>query len=246
LPLVVVAPGGLDPDHTLLPLPETAHPQADPLAEIARRELRRVLDDELDRLPQKYRAPVMLCYLDGMTNEQAARELGWPAGSMSWRLERARDLLRRRLAGRGLSLTMLVFLLAAGLATVWKIGQTGWVQSRGVVPLRQTTGPLPSHKQTGPEIERLLALLERRDGISTLQHNAWLAAQAASSAAARLAESHPALSIHAAAWQQNTGAMQSAALLLAQASSESDSAAIRTAARRLSESCTQCHLALRP
>src|SRR5204862_244277 len=80
--------------------PEEYHPQADPLTEITRRELRRVIDDELHRLPEKYRAPLVLCYLEGKTNEEAARELGWPAGSMSPRLERGRALLRLRLLRR--------------------------------------------------------------------------------------------------------------------------------------------------
>jgi RNA polymerase sigma factor (sigma-70 family) len=73
-------------------------------------ELRPVLDEEINQLPEKYRSPLVLCYLEGKTNQQAASELGWPLGSISRRLARGRELLRRRLLGRGLVLSGAVLL----------------------------------------------------------------------------------------------------------------------------------------
>ena len=65
-------------------------------------ELRPLLHEEVDRLPDKYRLPVILSYLEGRSNEEVASLLGWPVGTVKGRLFRARDLLRSRLTRRGI------------------------------------------------------------------------------------------------------------------------------------------------
>jgi RNA polymerase sigma factor (sigma-70 family) len=80
-------------------------PPADPLADLIWQDLRPVLHEEVNRLPKKYRAPFVLCYLEGKTNEQAAQLLGCPKGTVLSSLSRAREQLRRRLTRRGLTLS---------------------------------------------------------------------------------------------------------------------------------------------
>ena len=69
------------------------------------RDLRPVLDEEINRLPEKFRSPIVLCYLQGRTNDEAARLLGCPKETIRKRLWRAREALRSRLARRGLTLS---------------------------------------------------------------------------------------------------------------------------------------------
>jgi RNA polymerase sigma factor (sigma-70 family) len=68
-------------------------------------DVRPILDEEIQRLPEKYRLPVILCYLEGQTNDEAARLLNCPRGTIATRLARARERLRSRLVRRGVTLS---------------------------------------------------------------------------------------------------------------------------------------------
>jgi zinc protease len=94
---------GLDVDHQ--------QPRADRLEA---NELRALIDAELERLPSRYRQPVILCDLEGQTHEQAAAQIGCPVGTVKSRLSRGREQLRSRLVRRGVAPS--VALLASTLA----------------------------------------------------------------------------------------------------------------------------------
>ena len=79
------------------------------------RDVRPMLDEAISALPSRYRAPIVLCYFEGLTNAQAARRLGCPRGTVATRLARARDRLRARLTRRGAALS--VGLVATGLSS---------------------------------------------------------------------------------------------------------------------------------
>jgi RNA polymerase sigma factor (sigma-70 family) len=87
----------------LAALPPTGAAPVDPLTEVSARELLQIVDDELARMPERYRLPVLLCGLEGLARDEAAARLGWSLGAFRGRLERGRDLLRERLTKRGLT-----------------------------------------------------------------------------------------------------------------------------------------------
>jgi RNA polymerase sigma factor (sigma-70 family) len=85
--------------HAALRVVEAVEPSE--AVDIDRDELGPMVQEEVRRLPERYRAAVVLCYWEGLTQEQAAAQLGCPLGTVRSRLARARDLLRRRLMRRG-------------------------------------------------------------------------------------------------------------------------------------------------
>ena len=91
-------------------LTPAARPEPDDLA---------ALHDELARLPDRYRLPVLLCLVEGLTHPAAAARLGWPVGTVAGRLSRAKALLRDRLTRRGVTAGLTVAPLAGG----------GWVSA---------------------------------------------------------------------------------------------------------------------
>jgi RNA polymerase sigma factor (sigma-70 family) len=99
----------------------------DPAAEVTWREAQAILDKEMQRLPERYRAPLILCYLECLTRDEAAKQLGLSPTTLHGRLERARDLLRHRLAKRGLTLAAVMSAAAlsetAAQAALFAVGQ---------------------------------------------------------------------------------------------------------------------------
>ncbi|HEY8505130.1 MAG TPA: RNA polymerase sigma factor [Gemmataceae bacterium] len=99
---------------------EPAAATPEPSAELAWRELRALLDEELARLPEVLRAPLLLCYFEGCTQDEAARRLGWKKRTLKARVDRGRRALRARLSRRGVELpaALAVPLLGSAVAAV--------------------------------------------------------------------------------------------------------------------------------
>jgi RNA polymerase sigma factor (sigma-70 family) len=121
----------------------TPTPVPSPASEAARRELEAVLDEELARLPEAYRSALLLCLLGGEGREEAARKLDCSLRSVKRRLERGRDLLRRRLARRGWSLG--TALLVASLGSARASAPRGFLLARTA---RAATGTTAAASET--------------------------------------------------------------------------------------------------
>jgi RNA polymerase sigma factor (sigma-70 family) len=104
-------------------------------------ELLRILDEEVQRLPERYRSPLLLCYLDGRTQDEAAKQLGWSLSTLRRRLNTGRERLRARMTrqgatlGAGLFAAFLVPTAARGALTAElqrAIVKTGIAASKGI------------------------------------------------------------------------------------------------------------------
>jgi RNA polymerase sigma factor (sigma-70 family) len=99
---------------------------SDPLDELTARELLLALDEEVERLPEVQRLAVVLCCLEGLSQEEAGRRLGWTPGSVKGGLERGRNRLYARLARRGLTLAAVL-----GAAEVARAAVGGFAEASG-------------------------------------------------------------------------------------------------------------------
>jgi RNA polymerase sigma factor (sigma-70 family) len=100
---------------------------SDPVANLTVREFQAVLDDELNCLPEKFRAPILLCCLEGKSRDEAARYLGWTLAEVKNRLEQGRERLRTGLARRGV-------LLGTALTSAWLLETAAQADCPSIVP----------------------------------------------------------------------------------------------------------------
>jgi len=103
-------------------------------------ELCSILHEEIERLPERERLPVILCYLEGLTYEQAAARLHWTVPALCYRLSKARERLRYRLTRRGMTERSLGVIMASAKITASASLPASWTQAAVTVG---TEGPIP-------------------------------------------------------------------------------------------------------
>lgn len=122
------------------------------------------LHEEIDRLPDKYRRPIILCYMQGQTQVQAARTLNWPLGTVQIRLHRGRERLRSRLTRRGAGLFAVTNSeLATSLSVPAAVFRRDWTETTARAAVRfaagQGTSGLVAPPVTGLAESVLVAML---------------------------------------------------------------------------------------
>ena len=122
-----------------------------------------ILHDELARLPDRYRLPLLLCGLEGLTHPAAAARLGWPVGTVAGRLSRAKALLRDRLSRRGVSAGL-------GLVAADAVGG-GWVSATAAAAATFAAGGVAG---VSPSVLHLAKGLVRAVTVTKLQRAAGL------------------------------------------------------------------------
>ncbi len=216
--------------------PENYHPLVGPSREVDRGDLRRILDDELRNLPEKYRAPVILCWLEGLTHEEAAQELGWPTGSMSRRLNRARNLLRLRLSHRGVT-SALVLVFVAMVAAI--AGLSGANDQKNRPSIIQSMSPYRSRSEGGQGLGQTLSILVRNQNATLDLADIIRLARVSRHVACELKGQNtgPLRGV----WRDLTMEMERSAVELENACLGEDSLAVVVSAQRLDASCLNCH-----
>jgi RNA polymerase sigma factor (sigma-70 family) len=148
-------------------------PAAPPADDAAWRDLRPVLDEEVNGLPDKYRAAFVLCYLQGRSNAEAAREIGCPVGTVLSRLAWARQRLRGRLTRRGVT-------LAAGtLAVLPRVAEAAppeFVEATVQAGLAYSAGPAVAAGTVSAEVAALTEGVVRSMFVTNLKLAALAAA----------------------------------------------------------------------
>jgi RNA polymerase sigma-70 factor (ECF subfamily) len=107
-------------------------------------EVQSILDEELHQLPERHRQPLVLCHLKGLTQQEAAAQLGWPRGTLKRRLERGRALLKTRLLRRGLAPAAIAAALPGAEALAATFPSTFAVCTSRAAVLFAARQPLPA------------------------------------------------------------------------------------------------------